>query len=253
MVIAARDTDPQLDALVAAIVERVRPELVLLFGSRARGDAHADSDYDLMLVVREGEDAESSREAANEVCSSMKLPVDVLARTTSEYQRRQNDPGFLDWLVAREGRLLYSSGNIPQKSPRSDRVREPPTEGVNLWIARADNDYQMMIDSLGSAKPSWDGICFHAHACVEKMLKAVIITRDTYPPYTHVLGELMQDMRKTLRQDPQLMAACEFLQEVYPKSRYEPNPMPTSDEARRAFEAARVARDRLLKELKGRR
>src|SRR5438105_9033591 len=154
MVIAAQVTDPQLDALVAAIVARVQPELVLLFGSRARGDAHADSDYDLMLVVRDGEDAESARTIANKICWGEKIPVDILARTTSEYLRRQNDPGFLDWLVSREGRLLYGSGNVPQRSPRPHRVREHPSEGVNLWIARAENDYQVMLDSLASAKPS---------------------------------------------------------------------------------------------------
>ena len=110
MVLAAARADPQLDALVAAIVERIQPELVLLFGSRARGDAHADSDYDLMLVVRDGEDAEGSRKTATEISSRLKLSVDILARTTSEYLRRQNDPGFLDWLISREGRLLHGGG-----------------------------------------------------------------------------------------------------------------------------------------------
>lgn len=93
-------------SLTATIVERVRPELIVLFGSRARGDAHKDSDYDLMIVVHDGEDAEISRKAANEVRSRLQLDVDILARTVSEYLRRQNDPGFLDWLVAREGRVL---------------------------------------------------------------------------------------------------------------------------------------------------
>ena len=250
MVIAARDTDPQLDALVAAIVERVRPELVLLLGSRARGDAHADSDYDLMLVVREGQDAESSREAANEVCSSMKLPVDVLARTTSEYQRRQNDPGFLDWLVAREGRLLYSSGNIPQRSPRSDRVREQSTDGVALWIERSESDFQVAINSLASTKPSWDAICFHAHACVEKLLKALIVASGSYPPKTHWLGTLMAGLPANIRNGSDLKAIADVLDGLYPKSRYAEQPMPTPHETRRAFDAARGARDRLLKELR---
>jgi HEPN domain-containing protein/predicted nucleotidyltransferase len=252
MVIAAQITDPQLDTLIAAIVERVKPELVLLFGSRARGDARADSDYDLMLVLRDDADVERDRKVVLALQAPMSIVADVHACTASQYTRRQHDPGFLAWLVSREGRLLYSTGNVPQAAPR-DRVREHPTEGVNQWIARAENDFQMTIDSLGSVKPSWDGICFHAHACVEKLLKALMVTGGTFPPHTHVLGELMQQMRPTVRENAELIAACEFLQEVYPKSRYEPQPMPTPDEARRAFDAASVARDRLLKELKGRR
>jgi HEPN domain-containing protein/predicted nucleotidyltransferase len=253
MVIAARITDPELDTLVAAIIERVKPELLLLFGSRARGDAHADSDYDLMLVVRDGEDAESWRKIANEICSSIKAPVDILARTVSEYQRRQNDPGFLDWLVSREGRLLYSSGNVPQASPRSDRIRERPGDGVDLWIARAESDFQETLNSLGSANPSWDAVCFHAHACIEKLLKALIVAGGSYPPRTHWLRTLMSGLPAVIRDDSELVAITVTLDGLYPKSRYVEQPMPTPGEARRAFDAASVARDRLLKELKGKR
>jgi len=38
------------DRFVEEIRERYRPEKVLLFGSRARGEASTDSDYDLLIV-----------------------------------------------------------------------------------------------------------------------------------------------------------------------------------------------------------
>ena len=37
--------------LLAAVVERFDPIEVILFGSRARGDAGPDSDWDLLVVV----------------------------------------------------------------------------------------------------------------------------------------------------------------------------------------------------------
>ena len=40
-------TDALLDQMVQAIVAEVDPEQVILFGSRARGDAREDSDVDL--------------------------------------------------------------------------------------------------------------------------------------------------------------------------------------------------------------
>ena len=40
-----------LDRTIARIVETMNPEAVYLFGSRARGDARPDSDYDLLVIV----------------------------------------------------------------------------------------------------------------------------------------------------------------------------------------------------------
>ncbi|HMA22845.1 MAG TPA: nucleotidyltransferase domain-containing protein [Gemmatimonadaceae bacterium] len=44
-------SDPLLERMVGAIVEHVHATRVILFGSRARGDAHPDSDYDLLVEL----------------------------------------------------------------------------------------------------------------------------------------------------------------------------------------------------------
>ena len=245
MVLAARRTDPQLDILVAAIVERVQPELILLFGSRARGDAHEDSDYDIMVVVRDDADVEHTRKIVFEIQWPMPIQADVVACTVSQYERRQHDPGFLAWLISREGRLLYSQGTIPQRSARIDRVSERPSEGRDLWVGRAESDFQAAINSLGSTRPSWDAICFHSHACIEKLLKALIADHGSFPPRTHSLNTLMAELPSSIRDDSELIAAAKVLDDLFPKSRYVEKPMPTPEEAREAFEAARVARARL--------
>lgn len=43
--------DARLQAAVDAIVEYAKPEAVLLFGSRARGDFDEWSDWDLFVIV----------------------------------------------------------------------------------------------------------------------------------------------------------------------------------------------------------
>jgi len=51
-----------LDAVVARLVEALDPQAIWLFGSRARGDHRPDSDFDLLVVAKEGRwfgDAES--------------------------------------------------------------------------------------------------------------------------------------------------------------------------------------------------
>ena len=47
---APQVTDDLLSDMVQAIVAEVDPEQVILFGSRARGDARKDSDVDLVVV-----------------------------------------------------------------------------------------------------------------------------------------------------------------------------------------------------------
>lgn len=45
--------EAMLDEIVRRLVETLKPERIYLFGSRARGDTHPDSDYDLLVVVKE--------------------------------------------------------------------------------------------------------------------------------------------------------------------------------------------------------
>ena len=81
----AYDTDATpLDRMVRAIVDEVDPEQVILFGSRARGDATAESDFDLVVVEAEpfgdgrsryAEEARLYRALAGcGVCMDKKLP-----------------------------------------------------------------------------------------------------------------------------------------------------------------------------------
>ena len=236
----------RLEQIVETIRGVVSPELVLLFGSRTEGRARHDSDYDLMVVLRDGNDLERGQRQIREALNAVGIPADVIVRSVSDYQRRQSDPGFLEWLIARHGLLLYSSNALPQRSAGVDVVRERPAEGIRTWIARGASDFRTAELSMASADPPLDAICFHAHACVEKLLKALIVSGGAYPPRTHVLPQLLARQAAHMRDDGPIAAACDFLQTLYPGSRYPDQPMPTLEQARTALESARVVRDRVV-------
>jgi HEPN domain-containing protein/predicted nucleotidyltransferase len=236
----------RLERIVDAIRDVVSPELVLLFGSRATGGAREDSDYDLMVVLRDGCELERQRREAYDALHTIGIAADVLVRSASDYQRRQSDPGFLDWLVSRQGVLLYSSGVVPQRSAAPARVREESREGLRAWIERAAEDFRTAELSMAATYPAPGAICFHAHACAEKLLKSLIVRRGTHPPRIHELPELLSLQGPSVRADKALIAACALLQALYPGSRYPEEPLPTLDDAGRALDSTRLVRDRLL-------
>lgn len=227
--------------------ERVRPELVLLFGSRSQGTEREDSDYDLMIVVGDPCSVEAARVAAYEVLRAMQLSVDVIARSVDDYRRYQSDPGFLDFMVARDGVLLYASGTVPQLVHQ--RVREEPSNegGLAMWLTRAASDMSIAEQNLASLKPSVDAICFHAHAAAEKWLKASIVLQTrTFPPRTHDLSQLLGMLPTDIGASVAIREACTLLMALYPKSRYPEAGMPTFAEARSAVAAAQVVKDLVL-------
>jgi HEPN domain-containing protein/predicted nucleotidyltransferase len=104
--------DGRLDAellqqIVARVVHACSPELVILFGSAARGEMHGDSDVDL-LVVRAGD--ERPFRVAQAIYGELKgeVPVDVLVMTPEELERCGRTPGYVCYDALREGRVLYT-------------------------------------------------------------------------------------------------------------------------------------------------
>ena len=104
-------TDEVLDRMVRAIVEAVDPEQVILFGSRARGDAREESDVDLVVVESEpfGKTRSRRLEAARvyEALADFDTLTDVLLYSRDEVQHRRNSVNHVLARALREGTVLY--------------------------------------------------------------------------------------------------------------------------------------------------
>ena len=105
-------TDEKIAAVVTDIVSEVNPELVYLFGSRARGDATADSDVDLMVIAGEafGRNYVRYEQLAKLTRLAVKhrIPADIVLYSREEFARMRDWPGHVASDAAREGRLLYA-------------------------------------------------------------------------------------------------------------------------------------------------
>jgi len=102
--------DAILEEMVRRLVEAYEPERIWLFGSRARGNAGPDSDYDLLVVVSDNAASERRRELlAYDVLWGTGRAADVIVWTESAFERRTRVPSSLPATVRREGRVLYAA------------------------------------------------------------------------------------------------------------------------------------------------
>jgi predicted nucleotidyltransferase len=102
--------DPALEEIVRRLVASYQPLEVYLFGSKARGDSGADSDYDLLVVVPDNAPPERKRSRrAYEVLRGTGLAADVLVCTHSYFEPRRALKASLPGTVVREGRLLHGA------------------------------------------------------------------------------------------------------------------------------------------------
>jgi predicted nucleotidyltransferase len=102
--------DPVLVEVIRRLVEAYHPLRVYLFGSAARGDAGADSDYDFMIVVSDDAPPElQDSRAGYRALSGLGIAKDILVWTRNEFDRRLPLKASLPSTAVDEGKLLYAA------------------------------------------------------------------------------------------------------------------------------------------------
>jgi predicted nucleotidyltransferase len=99
--------DDLVQDIVRRIVATAQPEKVILFGSRARGEARPDSDFDV-LVIKESSEPRYRRSVPLYVAlANVPAEVEVLVYTPSEVAEWSQVPQAFVTTALREGTTLY--------------------------------------------------------------------------------------------------------------------------------------------------
>jgi predicted nucleotidyltransferase len=111
------------------VAEQFHPEKIILFGSRACGTPHEDSDVDLMVVMP----ARNTTAQAVKIRLAFDTPfaLDLLVKTPAEWKWRLADKDMFIVEIALRGKVLYEAvharvggkgrGRLPVRRPGTHR------------------------------------------------------------------------------------------------------------------------------------
>lgn len=188
----------QLRALTQIVLDKVAAEMIILFGSYARGDWVEDyqekyeyvSDFDILIVTKD-------KNSAKQVKKSRELEEELMAneeitRTSIIYHSigfvndkiERNYYFFVD--ILKEGVMLFDSGKFTLSEPKdlnpTQRV-EKSTEEFEHWFEGASRFLETAYIQI--EKTWYKEAAFLLHQATERYYAAILLVFTDYKPRIH--------------------------------------------------------------------
>lgn len=245
----------ELGLIVETIRERIEPQMVILFGSYARGDwvdglhkqgkktVKKKSDYDIFVVTS---DKETAKDLAlwrdiTRKCNRLKLSTHarLIALDIQDLNIQLAEGQYFYSDIKKEGCMLYDSGKFTLARKRKLKAAEQQRiaqDYFDHWFTRARESYKYFHISLDNK--DHNKAAFELHQTAEHSYKAALLVFTGRTPLEHFLevlaveaGEFSPDLSrvfptKTQRQKDLL----ELLDSAYIGARYDPDFYITQDE-----------------------
>jgi predicted nucleotidyltransferase/HEPN domain-containing protein len=255
----------QLRAVADLIRKEADPEMVILFGSYARGDWVEDpaggyfSDFDVLVIVRS-----PSQVDKHDLWSKIEMRAARITKPTElslivhdiKDVNEQLEKGFYFFSdIKREGVLIYDSGRYHLAEAKKERSEAQRRADAEQWFAdwfksasgflRA---YELMLGE-GEEKIA----AFQLHQAAERFYHCALLVLTAYKPKTHNLDDLGKraaDLHPLLRnvfprgtrEEDRLF---KLLKRAYVDARYDPNFAITREELETLAGHVRELRDRV--------
>jgi predicted nucleotidyltransferase/HEPN domain-containing protein len=193
----------QLRALIQIVLDKVPAEMIILFGSYARGDWVEDyqekyeyvSDFDILIVTKD-------KNSAKQVKKSRELEEELMAneeitRTSIIYHSigfvndkiERNYYFFVD--ILKEGVMLFNSGKFTLSEPKdlnpAQRV-EKSTEEFEHWFESANlflKGFEFFFQTSEGKTAYYNKAAFELHQATERYYAAILLVFTDYKPRIH--------------------------------------------------------------------
>lgn len=134
-----RDTET-IKRLTELLIQAAEPNRIIMFGSQARGEAAADSDFDVMVVEEAVSDRAAEMVRLNRLLRSLDIPVDLLAVSAEKFNYWCDTPGNV---ISRRPPRVKSSMNMKQRDQARLLLRKAAQDEALLHEAlTSDQEYQ---------------------------------------------------------------------------------------------------------------
>jgi uncharacterized protein len=193
----------QLKALTNIILEKVPAEMIILFGSYARGDWVEDyqekyeyvSDFDILIITKDRHTAKQGKKSrelekelmANEDITRTSIIYHSIGFVNDKIER--NYYFFVD--ILKEGILLFDSGKFNLSEPKSlnpaQRV-EKSTEEFEHWFESANlflETFEFLFQKGDSKVAYYNNAAFELHQATERYYAAILLVFTDYKPKIH--------------------------------------------------------------------
>ncbi|MCB2261629.1 MAG: HEPN domain-containing protein [Candidatus Thiosymbion ectosymbiont of Robbea hypermnestra] len=198
----------ELQRAIEIIREEIDLDMLILFGSYARGDWVEDldpetllyryqSDFDLLVITetpRQANKIEQNSQLAQHLIKTIhRTPISLIAEDIQFVNRRLRRSQYFYIDILREGVLLYDSGKFQLAEPIEITPKERKRlaeEDFEYWL---DNAKEFLIDVNSALKRgSYKKAAFYLHQATESFYGTILLVFTRYKPSTHDLEKLGQ-------------------------------------------------------------
>ena len=96
-----------LGPAIQKIVQELKPEKIILFGSYAYGTPNPHSDVDLLVVMKTNASPKDRSWAVSRLLLPRPFPVDILVKTPKEVEKALESGDFFLKEILTRGKVLY--------------------------------------------------------------------------------------------------------------------------------------------------
>lgn len=101
--------DDVLEKTIKRIREVIQPQKIILFGSANRGDMHANSDIDLLVITPSGTHRRKTAQMIYRNLIGVGFASDIVVVTEDDIAQFKDNPGMIIQHVLEEGKILYAA------------------------------------------------------------------------------------------------------------------------------------------------